>query len=156
MVSLSNEHVGSNQRQRGGPGGPYGREGLADRSEDLDHPAQRSVPFVPHVGASRGGELGSDEDRPVVGDVLDHAEPPHAPSATAAGNACLLFNESGIICTGTGAGARRTGPISGRPDPVTSFASLTLFKVNFAPRSRTFARPPGPRSGSAPTAFRTY
>src|SRR2546425_910918 len=96
MISLSNEHVGSNQRQRGGPGGPYGREGLADRSEDLDHPAQRSVPFVPHVGASRGGELGSDEDRPVVGDVLDHAEPPHAPSGSAAGNASLLFNESGI------------------------------------------------------------
>src|SRR5207244_389907 len=32
----------------------------------------------------------------VVGDVLDHAEPPHAPSDSAAGNACLLFNESGI------------------------------------------------------------
>src|SRR3989449_3680690 len=96
MVSLSNEHVGSNQRQRGGPGGPYGREGLADRSEDLYHPAQRSVSFVPHVGASRGGEPGSDEDRPVVGDVLDHAEPPHAPSGSTAGNACLLFNESGI------------------------------------------------------------
>src|SRR3989475_13161473 len=96
MVSLSNEHVDSDHGQRGSSGGPYGRKGLADRSKYLDHPAQRSVSFVPHVGASRRGEVGSDEDRPVGGDVLDHAEPPPAPSATAAGNACLGFNESGI------------------------------------------------------------
>src|SRR5947209_17910810 len=96
MISLSNEHVGSNKGQRGGPSGPHGRGAVADRSEDLDPPAQRSVSFVPHVGASRGGELASDEDRPVVGDVLDHAESPHAPSDSAAGNAFLLFQESGI------------------------------------------------------------
>src|SRR2546427_13190428 len=96
MVSLSNEHVDSDHGQRGSSGGPYGRKGLADRSKYLDHPAQRSVSFVPHVGASRGGELGSDEDRPAVGDVLDHAEPPHAPSATAAGTPGPLFNDGGI------------------------------------------------------------
>jgi hypothetical protein len=52
MVSLSNEHVGSDHGKRGGSGGAYGRKGFADWSEYLDHPAQRSVPFVPHVGAS--------------------------------------------------------------------------------------------------------
>src|SRR2546425_13230423 len=96
MVALSEEHVDSDHGQRGSGGGLFGRKGLADRSKYLYHPAQRSVSFVPHVGASRGGELGSDEDRPVVGDVLDHAEPPHAPSGSAAGNAYLLFNESAI------------------------------------------------------------
>src|SRR2546427_11644307 len=96
MVSLSNEHIDSDHGYRGSSGGAYGRKRLSDRTKYLYHPAQRSISFVPHVGASRGGELGSDEDRPVVGDVLDHAEPPHAPSGSTVGNACLLFNESGI------------------------------------------------------------
>src|SRR5438093_5337734 len=95
MGSLSNEHAASDRGWRGGSGWPYGRKRLADRSKYLYHPAQRSVSFVPHVGASRGGELGSDEDRPVVGDVLDHAEPPHAPSGPTVANSCLIFNMSG-------------------------------------------------------------
>src|SRR2546428_13045743 len=100
MVSLSNEHVDSDHGQRGSSGGPYGRKGLADRSKYLYHPAQRSVSFVPHVGASRGGELGSDEDRPVVGVFLDHAEPPQAPSGSTFGIAGLYFYELGIFLSG--------------------------------------------------------
>jgi len=80
MLSLINEDVGSNQGQRGRPDRPDGGKGLSDWAEDLHDPPERPIPFVPHVGASRGGEFGADEDRAVVGDVLDHAETSHAPS----------------------------------------------------------------------------
>src|SRR2546425_12216133 len=107
MVALSEEHVDSDHGQRGSGGGLFGRKRLADRSKYLYHPAQRSGSFVPHVGASRGGELGSDEDRPVVGDVLDHAEPPHAPLVRPLAMRAYYLTRAEFIFTGNGARGRR-------------------------------------------------
>jgi len=84
MVSLFNEDVGSDQRQRRGADRSDGGERLPDWAEHFHDPSERPVPLVPHVGASRGGELRVDEDRPIVGDILDHAEASHAPSRSGA------------------------------------------------------------------------
>src|SRR5207245_3921466 len=88
--------VGSNQRPRGGAHRPNGRERFPHRSEDFDYPSQGPISFVAHVGASRGGELGTDEHGSIVGDVLDHAEPPHAPSRSGEANTSVRCNDSGI------------------------------------------------------------
>jgi len=96
MNSLRDKDVGSNQGQRGGAHRPNGRERFPHRSEDFDYPSQGPISFVAHVGASRGGEFGTDEHGSVVGDVLDHAEPPHAPSRSGAANTYVVFNDSGI------------------------------------------------------------
>jgi hypothetical protein len=96
MDSLRDKDVGAYQGQRGRGDRPDGRERLPHRSEHFDHTSQGPIPFVAHVGASRGGEFGADEHGPIVGDVLDHAEPPHAPSRPAAANTYVVFNDSGI------------------------------------------------------------
>jgi len=74
MVSLIDEDVGSDQGQGGGADRADRGKRLLDRSEHFHDPSQRPIPLVAHIGASRGGELRADEDRPIVGDVLDHAE----------------------------------------------------------------------------------
>src|SRR3972149_12262512 len=96
MLSLTKEHVGANQGQGRRGRRSHRREGLPHRAEDLHHPSQRPVSFVQHVGASRGGELRAYENRPVMGDVLDHAEPFHGPLVRR-GNTYPVFNISGIF-----------------------------------------------------------
>jgi len=97
MVSLINEDVGSDQGQRGRADRPHGGKGLLDWSEHFHDPSQRPISFVAHVGASRGGELRANEDSPIVGDILDHAETPHAPSRPGRRNAWVLYNVNGIF-----------------------------------------------------------
>src|SRR2546423_15427746 len=97
MVSLIDEDVGSDQGQGGGADRADRGKGLLDRSEHFHDPSQRPIPLVPHTGAPRGGELGPDEDRPIVGDGLDHAETPNAPPLPGPRNAWELYNENGIV-----------------------------------------------------------
>jgi hypothetical protein len=96
MNSLRDKDVGPDQGQRGGADRPNGRERFPHRSKDSDDPSQGPIPFVAHVGASRGGKFGADEHGSIVGDVLDHAEPPHAPSRPGAANTYAVFNDIGI------------------------------------------------------------
>jgi hypothetical protein len=97
MGTLFNEYVGSDQGQGGGTERSDSGKRLSDRSEHFDNPSQRPIPFVAHVGASRGGELRVDENRAIVGDVLDYAEASHAPSRPGRRNAWVVFNLSGIF-----------------------------------------------------------
>jgi len=97
MVSLIDEDVDSDQGQGGGADRADRGKRLLDRSEHFHDPSQRPIPLVAHIGASRGGELRADEDRPIVGDVLDHAETPHAPSRPGRRNAWVLYKLNGIF-----------------------------------------------------------
>src|SRR5207253_1719580 len=97
MVSLIDEDIGSDQGQGGGADRADRGKRLLDRSEHFHDLSQRPIPLVAHIGASRGGELRADEDRPIVGDVLDHAETPHAPSRPGRRNAWVLYKLNGIF-----------------------------------------------------------
>jgi hypothetical protein len=87
MFSLGNEHVGSDERQGRGGGRPDRSEGFLHRAEDANHATERPVAAVHHVRTSGRAEGGSDQDVPVVGDVLDHAQLPSTPSHLDRGDA---------------------------------------------------------------------
>jgi hypothetical protein len=97
MGTLFNEYVGSDQGQGGGTERSDGGKRLLDRSEHFHNPSHRPIPLVAHVGASRGGELGMDENRSIMGDVLDHAEASHCPLSPGPRNAWVVFNGNGIF-----------------------------------------------------------
>src|SRR5206468_3516381 len=53
--------------------------------------------LIDHLVRQDEAALLADEDRPIVGDVLDHAETPHAPSRPGRRNAWVLYKLNGIF-----------------------------------------------------------
>jgi hypothetical protein len=80
MVSLDDEQVRPDEGRGCGGLRADGRERLADGSEHLHNAPEDPVPLVDHGRPARRRELRPDEDRPIIGQILDHAELLHAPT----------------------------------------------------------------------------
>jgi len=74
-----------------------GRERLSDGSEDPHDGPDRPVSLVHDGRSARRGELGPDEDRPIVGQVLDHPETLHRTPFAPREMPEFIFKQCGIL-----------------------------------------------------------